>query len=529
MVSKAASTSGMVSYTLVKAFRPSPSMDLTDLSLQSSNASVEQLVARLRRRDVVSSRAVALETAQLLYRLVGQARFNDIDSLLDQIKQVGRKLVAANPKEPAVGNIVRKVLRLIREEYRSAYTAHLQQHGLDEYGEALGSVGDPSTPDLSSSAGGGGIMPPTPGIHVPATHFLSDEYRNQAALATARSTSPAGHSSSRPQPSLGTFVQMRHSRAQLERARSSMSLTGLAMSGLETGFAYLGLGGGSSNNSSGAQSPIATSPPNEDASAAAPPNIRRTSFPGLRAPTTAEDALTGGSMASASSNNRMSAKHALAKAEFGKKVSTIKPVLLDAIREVVDEIETTHESCAKGARDHIHSSEIILTLGCSRTVEAFLRAAKKERDFTVIVAETSPSELGHKMASSLSAHGIQTLLVPDNAIFAVMPRVTKVVLGAHSVLANGGAFAASGSLAAALAARYHATPVVVISGQYKFAPARDTYHEYAALEFVDPAPVKAPRSRSSEDGAGEAAEVEVVNPFYDYVKPDLINLFITNE
>lgn len=478
-----------------------PHMDLIEASPQSANVSVEQLVARLRRRDVVSSRAVALETAQLLYRLVGQARFSDIDSLLDQIKQVGRKLVAANPKEPAVGNIVRKVLRLIREEYKSAYAAHLQSHGLDEDGEALvdGGLG-PSTPDSAL----GGPMPPTPGIHVPATHFLSDEYRNQAA----RSTSPVG-TSSRPQPSLGTFVQMRHTRAQLERARSSMSLTGLAMSGLENGPAHLGLS--SSTNSSGAQSPVA-SPPNEEAGA--PPNIRRTSFPGLRAP------LDDGGPGSPTSSNRMSAKHALAKAEFGKKVSTIKPVLLDAIREVVDEIETTHESCAKGARDHIHSSEIILTLGCSRTVEAFLRAAKKERDFTVIVAETSPSDLGHKMAQSLSAHGIQTLLVPDNAIFAVMPRVTKVVLGAHSVLANGGAFAASGSLAAALAARYHATPVVVISGQYKFAPARDTYHEYAALEFVDPAPVKAPRLEE---------EVEVVNPFYDYVKPDLINLFITNE
>jgi translation initiation factor eIF-2B subunit beta len=34
----------------------------------------------------------------------------------------------------------------------------------------------------------------------------------------------------------------------------------------------------------------------------------------------------------------------------------MKPVLVDAIREVVDEIETTHETCARSAKEHIHSS-----------------------------------------------------------------------------------------------------------------------------------------------------------------------------
>ncbi len=37
------------------------------------------------------------------------------------------------------------------------------------------------------------------------------------------------------------------------------------------------------------------------------------------------------------------------------------------------------------------TSEIILTLGMSKTVLAFLKAAWKDRNFTVIVAETSPS------------------------------------------------------------------------------------------------------------------------------------------
>ena len=36
-------------------------------------------------------------------------------------------------------------------------------------------------------------------------------------------------------------------------------------------------------------------------------------------------------------------------------------------------------------------SEIVLTIGYSRTVEAFLKAAAHDKKFTVIVAETAPS------------------------------------------------------------------------------------------------------------------------------------------
>jgi hypothetical protein len=37
------------------------------------------------------------------------------------------------------------------------------------------------------------------------------------------------------------------------------------------------------------------------------------------------------------------------------------------------------------------NSEIILTLGHSKTVEAFLKQAYRDRKFTVIVAESAPS------------------------------------------------------------------------------------------------------------------------------------------
>ena len=41
------------------------------------------------------------------------------------------------------------------------------------------------------------------------------------------------------------------------------------------------------------------------------------------------------------------------------------------------------------------------------------------------------------MANNLSQAGIETILIQDSAIFAIMSRVNKVILGAHVVTANG--------------------------------------------------------------------------------------------
>lgn len=42
------------------------------------------------------------------------------------------------------------------------------------------------------------------------------------------------------------------------------------------------------------------------------------------------------------------------------------------------------------ALEHIHSNEVIMTVGRSRTVEAFLKDAARKRKFHVIVAECAP-------------------------------------------------------------------------------------------------------------------------------------------
>lgn len=53
-------------------------------------------------------------------------------------------------------------------------------------------------------------------------------------------------------------------------------------------------------------------------------------------------------------------------------------------------IEGTTDNIAMQALEHIHSNEVIMTIGRSRTVEAFLKDAARKRKFHVIVAECAP-------------------------------------------------------------------------------------------------------------------------------------------
>lgn len=104
-----------------------------------------------------------------------------------------------------------------------------------------------------------------------------------------------------------------------------------------------------------------------------------------------------------------------------------------------------------------------------------------------------------------------------------MSRVSKVILGAHAILTNGGMFAITGSLLTATAARAHSTTVMVCAGQFKLTPLWNLYHEYGALDFSDPSGVLGFEEGDLVD------KVDVVNPYYDYVSPDLVDVYVTNE
>ncbi|KAJ6713971.1 TRANSLATION INITIATION FACTOR EIF-2B SUBUNIT BETA [Salix viminalis] len=75
---------------------------------------------------IEGSQATARQAAELLRSVISQQRVpytNQAGALIDAVRAVGEQLIAANPVELAVGNIVRRVLHIIREENLSLATA----------------------------------------------------------------------------------------------------------------------------------------------------------------------------------------------------------------------------------------------------------------------------------------------------------------------------------------------------------------------------------------------------------------------
>eukprot|EP00996_Jenningsia_fusiforme_P000249 NODE_1202_length_1646_cov_34.623043_g1067_i0.p1 GENE.NODE_1202_length_1646_cov_34.623043_g1067_i0~~NODE_1202_length_1646_cov_34.623043_g1067_i0.p1 ORF type:complete len:479 (-),score=53.06 NODE_1202_length_1646_cov_34.623043_g1067_i0:81-1517(-) len=217
-----------------------------------------------------------------------------------------------------------------------------------------------------------------------------------------------------------------------------------------------------------------------------------------------------------------------------------KKNVLDHINDYIDEFDNIVPLICGQAQDHLHDNELILTIGSSYTVETFLKhAAKKRKTLQVFVAECSPTCLGHDFAAKLAEAGIKTTVITDSMIFAVMTRVTKVLIGAHAVLADGGIVARAGTHLLALAAQAHRIPVVVLTGLNKLSPVfpvnPKSFSEMASpeqlisLHEVRQSNAKAQSIQpASEDDESDIRWLQVYNPMYDYVPPELIHTFITN-
>ncbi|KYR00968.1 translation initiation factor eIF-2B beta subunit [Tieghemostelium lacteum] len=208
--------------------------------------------------------------------------------------------------------------------------------------------------------------------------------------------------------------------------------------------------------------------------------------------------------------------------DYSSHIPTLKSQVIEAIGELIEEMKGLHKNVAEHAIEHIHSNEIIMTFGCSRTVEQFLVEAARKRKFGVIVVESAPSLEGRKTALTLSKNpNIDVTLIPDSAIFALMSRVNKVIIGTHAVMANGGLIAPSGTHSLVVAAKYHSVPIVVCTGLYKLCPLyaydQDTFNDFGSpgeyLKFQE---------------AEYLVNVHSYNPSFDYIPPELVSLFITN-
>jgi len=209
--------------------------------------------------------------------------------------------------------------------------------------------------------------------------------------------------------------------------------------------------------------------------------------------------------------------------DYGKNVTDLRERVEEIIEELMMEYEGSSDEISKQALQHIHANEIIMTIGRSVTVEKFLKFAAKNRKFQVIVAENAPSYSGHLLAANLATVKISTTVIPDSAVFALMARVNKVIIGTSAILKDGGLNAISGSHTLALAAKHYSVPLIVLGATYKLTPKFISASDKLACSiFASPNEVLGCLESEAK------GKVTCVNPILEQVSPGLVTLFISN-
>ncbi|KAF2166870.1 hypothetical protein M409DRAFT_22923 [Zasmidium cellare ATCC 36951] len=447
-----------------------PSLNTFLKSLKGSeiDTSIELLISLLKRRQIKNSRPCAIATAKLLLQVVAEQRWKSAQDLIKRIRDVGRRLVAAQPREMAVGNIVRRVLGVVREvaEEDQDQTSNVASDSLPGspaiVGQTLHRPALPSNISGFSPLSHGAALPqnaqtqPQSGTSSPSGDGSVDSPPRRPPMPTA-----AGYAGAAPHTSLFGIFQHPQGASPI----------------------------GTPPIGSGTASPIPKSKKDQDEQ---------------------------------------------------KEKLDIKAEVIDGIKDLLEELDIVDKQIAESALDHIHSNEIILTHTSSQTVQAFLTAAARKRKFTVIHAEAYPNDHesthstivnggqktgddaeGDERWKPLTAMGIKVIVIPDSAVFALMSRMNKVILAPHTVLANGSLIAAAGASTIAQAAKVHHVPVVVLSGVYKLSPVYP-FDTDEMIEYGDPGKVIPYQDGEFMD------KVDVVNPVYDFVDAELVDLYITN-
>lgn len=418
----------------------------------------------LKRRQIRGSRACAEATAFLLRRVVESFKAGDVSTLIGRVQQVGQRLVTAQSKELAIGNIVRRVLGVIREE------AEEDREGETSAYSDAGTESQSQSP-VEKESGGSQTFPPT-------SRILTSSPLRQGEVGKY-STREVDGPLQRP-PTLRTHTP---------------NVIPDTMPGVNSMFSLL------SHPRSTPASPTAT--------------------PGTHSPIN-HPLLSRQALANLDAAKDLRAEVVEGIQEIIEELKQADDQIASYALEHIhsNEVILTHTSS-----DTVRK---FLLKAATKRKFTVVHAMAYPNDYAVnhvmAIGESGKlnDELGpDRYQKSLTAAGITVILIPDSAVFAVMSRVNKVVLDTHVVLANGGLFTTAGTKTIAKAASMHRTPVVVLSGVYKLSPVYP-FDIDTLMEDGDPSKIVA-----YEDG-GLIDKIAVENPLFDYVPASLVDLYITN-
>ncbi|KAF7265504.1 hypothetical protein GWI33_021078 [Rhynchophorus ferrugineus] len=205
--------------------------------------------------------------------------------------------------------------------------------------------------------------------------------------------------------------------------------------------------------------------------------------------------------------------------------------LLDVIDLYINnDIKRAWDAICMKVNDKIFTNDVILIFGCSSLLYRILIDANKSgKKFSVIVVDSRPLLEGREMLRKLVSAKINCTYVLINALSFVMKQATKVLLGAHALLANGSVMSRIGTAQVALVAQACNKPVLVCCETYKFTERVQTdsfvYNEIGdsnILLSVDTLSTTSPLVPLKDN-----PKLNILNLLYDVTPPDLVTAVIT--
>ena len=182
----------------------------------------------------------------------------------------------------------------------------------------------------------------------------------------------------------------------------------------------------------------------------------------------------------------------------------------------------------------VSPGDVLLTFTRSQVVEAAILAAHaKGPDFRVIIVDGAPRYEGRVTLDPLLAAGVRCTYAHLHALSYLMPEVTKVLLGAASMLLNGTLVSRAGSALVAMAASERGIPVLVCCETYKFAE-RVLLDSICYNELGDPDDLIEPEPHPPLPAAGrritdwrDIPQLKLLNLLYDVTPTKYLSVVVT--
>lgn len=225
-------------------------------------------------------------------------------------------------------------------------------------------------------------------------------------------------------------------------------------------------------------------------------------------------------------------KSRIAKLPLSLSESEAKAALCADINSFINEkITLADRVIVKHAVSKVKDGDVLLTYGSSCVVEMILlHAHELGKQFRVVIVDSRPKFEGQTLLRRLVAKGLSCTYTHINAVSYVMHEVTKVLLGAASVLSNGTVYSRVGTASVAMVAHAFRIPVLICCEAYKF-------HERVQLDSIcsnelgdSDAIVKVPGRMDVNylENLANRENLQLLNLMYDATPSDYVSMIITD-